>query len=128
MKRIFVLVTFLLIVLSGCSSDGQMIFAGESDSWKATFIFKDLGDGVQERSGTIEYIGEDPKPDEVTVQFFYRIDQESFGGSRGLNKDGSYSDIEPTTCTTCVMYEKDDEIPGIIEWADQKESLILTSK
>ncbi|MDQ0429462.1 uncharacterized lipoprotein YehR (DUF1307 family) [Planomicrobium stackebrandtii] len=128
MKRILLLIAFTLVVLSGCSnSDESINFSGESENWKVTYLLKNLGDGVRESSGTIEYIGEESKPEEVTFQFFYKKDQESFGGSRTLNEDGSYAEFDSTTCTTCVMYAEDDEIPGVIEWDEQKESLVLTS-
>ncbi|MGO1059198.1 S26 family signal peptidase [Planococcus sp. FY231025] len=104
------------------------IFSGESEHWRARYVFKDLGDGVQERSGTIEYVGGEPKPKEVSFQFIYGNDQESFGGSLLLNEDGRYAAIEPTTCTTCILYDEEDEIPGVFEWGGQKESLVLTTR
>lgn len=112
---------------STAQSDRPVLnLSGESEHWKATFVFKDLGGGVQERSGIIEYIGEDPQPEEVTMQFIYDQDKESFGGSLRLAEVGHYAVVEPTTCTTCIRYDEEDKIPGIFEWEGQQERLVLT--
>lgn len=104
-----------------------MNFSGESDNWKVTYTFNDSVEGASETLGTIEYLGEEPMPEEVRFQFIYGNDEASFGGSRRLEEDGGYADIVTEDCKACIMPEEDDEIPGVLEWNGKKESLLLTS-
>ncbi|WP_236058794.1 hypothetical protein [Planococcus glaciei] len=100
-------------------------FSAVSENWKVTYSQKEVKDGVRSAFLTVEYAGEGSKPQEASYQFFYKKDQESFGGSVTLNEDSSYANVDFGTCTTCILYTDQDEIPGTIEWAGQQENLVL---
>ncbi|WKA52719.1 hypothetical protein QWY22_09235 [Planococcus liqunii] len=100
-------------------------FSDESEDWKVTYSQTEVEDGVRSAFLTLEYIGEGSKPEDASYQFFYKKDQESFGGSVTLNEDSSYANVNFGTCTTCILYTDQDEIPGTIEWAGQQENLVL---
>lgn len=129
--------SFLAITLTGDKEQPQtsspdamevavMNFVDRSDNWKVTYTQKDMGGGVRESSIAIEYIGDGPKPAEVSYKFNYEKDLESFGGSLQFIEESNYADEDFTTCTECILYSEEGELSGTVEWEGQKESLVLT--
>lgn len=127
MKR-FMVLTFLLLLLSGCGNDESKEFSGESDNWKFTYYSNELGTEDSHNIAKIEYIGTGLKPKEVMFDFGQGEDGESFGAISQLQEDGTYKETDYGTCKTCTILNENQEVSGVIEWDGQKENLILTSK
>ncbi|WP_316572066.1 hypothetical protein [Neobacillus sp. YIM B06451] len=125
MKKLLVLLTFLVILLSACQSK-TLYFNGESENWTGKVRVIQTGD-TQEQNFTLKYEGENLK--NVTGKLIeYRI-EESTGISEGtgpLSKGGvlksnDFGDV----CSGCAFVQEDSVFTITVKWDEKRESIKL---
>lgn len=122
MKK-FVLLVFLLMLLSGCVNGDRYNFSGGSENWEVFYVVDVSNETNQEKSGTIKYVGEGSAPEMID----YKIEANA-GGSfgNGVTLIDGVVDAGSSICKGCAITQEDEEIEVEIKWEDQTENLILT--
>lgn len=100
------MISFLLLIMVGCSNTNAFTTKGESESWEAIMEYS-ISEDYQERSGTIKYNGE-----EEIKTVSYEI---NFPSTFGVSSSGNLETIDEnekvfSLGTGGVSYHKDIEL------------------
>ncbi|PGS46523.1 hypothetical protein [Bacillus sp. AFS041924] len=121
MRKIYLLFSFTLLMLVGCSND-SLHFKGESTNWIGTY--KSTIDGDKEDGAyIIKYKRENPEKIKV-------LNIVINGGEIDFNGDGKALDQHkeislPNRCTDCLTTRNDKKMKIDIKWDAKEETITL---
>lgn len=123
--RRFSLLTFLLLILSGCGIGERHEFAGSSENWQVLYVVEVSNGDRQETTGTIEYIGDKPIPEAFDYEMVNVLT--TLGGTGRPLIDGK-AIIGNDRCENCRIIQEDDELEVEIMWNGQSDKFVLMTK
>lgn len=128
MKKIFVLISLLVLLLVGCQErKNDFLFEGSSKNWSADLKVSEVN-GSEEKKLRIKYLGKDLSSIQSFSYFVGNDKNEAIFGAKNikLNQEKSYNNKDLSSDSPLTI--TDDILSIKISWNDQSESFMLKEK
>jgi|SRR5690606_19171888 len=120
LKKVSFLILFTLLLVA-CEDAEKMNFVGKTKEWDVEFeVLVDDENPTGELE--IQYIGENPIPEEIT--YLIQSPNGTISGTNFLNEEGIFTTIEEN-CSSCTSVDETTEMAILIEWEKQTELFTL---
>lgn len=127
LKKVLLLL-LISVILGACSKTKIVDFEGKSDNWKVIYTVEILDEQREHTKAKIEYIGENPVPDDE-VSYIIETDGGKMAGNTSLDDNGMVEiGGSKRSCSDCkIILDESKNIKATISWKENLEELLLSS-